>query len=181
MAKSVKKMGAKAERLIEQGDEADKKIRSCQASVASANNQVAAARRRLAAASEKDEAGNPRGDIVRARLELNRAEAELETSQRALSDAHGDAARIEQAKGVHVREIESHNRAERSNLEKLRSLRWKAFGNHAASLAQGMADRLNKAEDARIELLRSMGMDAVSDYVAIDSDGADSSGWRQER
>lgn len=178
MAKSFKEIGKKAEALIEQGKEADKKVQSCQARVASSNSRVVAARRQLAAASETDSEGHPVGDVGRARAQLSMAENQLAASQRALSSARGDAERIRQQKNAHVQEIEKHNQVERSNLEKLRSLRSGAFGADSAALTEGMALRLNEAEDARVALLRSMGIEVTPDHVAIGSNGGTDSGWR---
>ena len=178
MAKSFKEIGEKAEVLIEQGKEADQKVQTCQARVASSNSRVAAARRQLAAASETDEEGNPVGDVEQARAQLSMAENQLAASQRALSSARGDADRVRQQKNAHVQEIERHNQAERSNLEKLRRLREGAFGANSAALTEGMAQRLNEAEDARVALLRSMGIDATPDHVAVGSKGGTDSGWR---
>ena len=178
MAKSFKEIGKKAEALIEQGKEADQKVQSCQARVASSNSRVAAARRQLAAASETDEEGNPVGDVEQARAQLSMAENQLAASQRALSSARGDADRVRQQKNAHVQEIERHNQVERSNLEKLRRLRAGAFGVDSAALTEGMAQRLNEAEDARVALLRSMGIDATPDHVAVGSEGGNDSGWR---
>mgnify|MGYP002672645990 FL=1 len=178
MAKSFKEIGKKAEALIEQGKEADQKVQSCQARVASSNSRVAVARRQLAAASETDEEGNPVGDVEQARAQLSMAENQLAASQRALSSARGDADRVRQQKNAHVQEIERHNQVERSNLEKLCRLRAGAFGADSAALTEGMAQRLNEAEDARVALLRSMGIDAIPDHVAVGSAGGNDSGWR---
>lgn len=178
MAKSFKEIGKKAEALIEQGKEADQKVQSCQARVATSNSRVVAARRQLAAASETDEEGNPVGDVEQARAQLSMAENQLAASQRALSSARGDADRVRQQKNAHVQEIERHNQVERSNLEKLRRLRSGAFGEDSAALTEGMAQRLNEAEDARVALLRSMGIDATPDHVAVGGEGSADSGWR---
>ncbi|MCM1538196.1 MAG: toxin glutamine deamidase domain-containing protein [bacterium] len=178
MAKSFKEIGKKAEQLIEQGKEADQKVQSCQARVASSNSRVAAARRQLAAASETDEEGNPVGDVEQARAQLSMAENQLTASQRALSSACGDADRVRQQKNAHVQEIEKHNQVERSNLEKLRKLRADAFGADSVALTEGMAQRLNEAEDARVALLRSMGIDAIPNHVAVGGESGTDSGWR---
>ena len=178
MAKSFREIGKKAEALIEQGKEDDRKVQNCQARVATSNSRVAAARRQLAAASETDEEGNPVGNVEQARAQLSMAENQLAASQRALSSARRDADRVRRQKNAHVQEIERHNKAERSNLEKLRRLRSGAFGEDSAALTEGMAQRLNEAEDARVALLRSMGIDATPDHVSIGSEGGADSGWR---
>lgn len=178
MAKSFKEIGKKAEELIEQGKEADQKVQSCQVRVASYNSKVVAARRQLAAASEVDEEGRPVGDVEYARAQLSMAENQLAASQRALSAARGDAEQIRQQKNVHVQEIEKHNQVEKSNLDKLRRLKTSAFGADSIALTEGMAQRLNEAEDTRVALLRSMGIDATPDHVAIGGEGGTDFGWK---
>lgn len=178
MAKGNKEFGRRAEALIEQGKEADRKIQSCQARVASSNSRVAAARRQLAAASEIDEEGNPTGDVEKARAQLSMAENQLAASQRALSSALGDSDLIIHQKKAHIQEIDRHNQIERSNLEKLRRLRSGAFSANSAALTEGIAQRLNEAEDARVALLHSMGIDAAPEYVIVGSEGGNDFGWR---
>lgn len=178
MTKNFKEIGKKAEALIEQGKEADQKIQSCQARVVSSSSRVAAARRELDAASETDEEGNPVGDVASARAQLSMAQNQLAASQRALSSARTDADRVRQQKNVHVQEIEKHNQVERSNLEKLRRLKASAFGEDSAALTEGIAQRLNEAEDAKAALLRSMGMDATPDYAVVEGEGSAAPGWQ---
>lgn len=178
MAKSFKEIGKKAEQLIEQGREVDRNIQNCQGRVASSSSRVAAARAQLAAASETDEEGNPVGDVGQARAQLSMAENQLAASQRALESTRRDADRLRQEKNAHVREIEHHNQIERSNLEKLRRLRSEAFGADSAALTEGMTQRLNEAENVRVALLRSMGIDATPDLVSADVGGGADPGWR---
>lgn len=178
MAKSFKEIGKKAEQLIEQGKETDQKVQSCQAQVAASNSRVVAALRQLAAASETDEEGNPVGDVEQTRAQLSMAENQLAASQRALSSIRRDADRVRQQKNAHVLEIEHHNQVERSNLQKLRKLKSEAFGADSAALTEGMAQRLNEAENARVALIRSMGIEAMPDLVPVNGDGSIDSGWR---
>lgn len=178
MAKSFKEIGKKAEALIEQGKETDQRVQSCQARVVSSNNRVAAARRQLAAASETDEEGNPVGDVEYARAQLSMAQNQLAASQRTLSAAQGEADRVRQQKNSHAQEIVKHNKVEQANLEKLRRLRASAFGADSAALIEGIARRHNEAEDTRVALLRSMGIEATPDYVSIGGDGNADSTWR---
>lgn len=158
MAKSFKEIGKKAEALIEQGNEAERKVQSCQGRVVSANSRVAMARAQLAAARETDEEGNPKGDVQQAQAQLSMAQNQLAASQRALSAAKSDVARVNQEKQSHVQTIEQHNRVERSNLQKLQRIRGSAFSHDSAAITKGMAERLNSAEDSRVALLRSMGI-----------------------
>lgn len=178
MAKSIKEIGKKAEDLIEQGKDADKKIQGCQARVAASSSRVAAARRQLADASETDDEGNPRGDVDAARAQLSMAQNQLAASQRALSNAQSDAERIKQQKSSHVREIEKHNQVEKNNLEKLRRLRSSAFGSDSRALTEGMANRLNEVEESRVALLRSMGIDVTPEYVSVGDGGLATCEWK---
>lgn len=178
MAKSFKEIGKKTESLIEQGKEADQKVQRCQARVDKSYSRVVAARRRLAVVSETDREGNPVGNVEHARAQLSMAENQLAASQRALSSARGDAEKVRQQKNSHVHEIERHNEVERSNLEKLRRLRFCAFGEDSVALTEGIAQRLNEAEDARVALLRSMGIDATPDHVAVEAENGVDPGWR---
>lgn len=178
MAKRFTEIGKKAENLIEQGNEADKKVSSCQARVASSSSKVAEARRQLARASEMDEKGNPKGNVVQARAQLSVAQNHLAASQRALDLAKNEAAQVKQQKKAHVQKVERHNAVERSNIEKLRELKSKAFASDSIALTAGMAERFNEAEDIRVALLKSMGIDAIAEYVTVDENtGADRT-WR---
>lgn len=177
MAKSFKEIGKKAEALIEQGNEAERKVQSCQGRVTSANSRVAMARAQLAAARETDEEGNPKGDVQQAQAQLSMAQNQLAASQRALSAAKGDVARVNQEKQSHVQTIEQHNKVERSNLQKLQRIRGSAFSQDSAAITKGMAERLNAAEDSRVALLRSMGIEATAEYVPVDGDGTNGNLW----
>ena len=177
MAKSFKEIGKKAEALIEQGNEAERKVQSCQSRVASANSRVASARAQLAAARETDEEGNPKGDVQQAQVQLTMAQNQLAASQRALSSAKSDVAKVNQEKQTHVQTIEQHNKVERSNLQKLQRIKGSAFSHDAAAMARGMAERLNSAEDSRVALLRSMGIEATAEYVPVDGDGTNGNLW----
>lgn len=178
MAKSFKELGRKAEELIEQGKATDQRIQTYQASVAAAARQVYAARNQLARASETDEDGTPMGDVEQARIELSIANNQLAASQRALTAAENDAARIREEKNTHVREIETHNRVARENLEKLRKLNANPFSSDAIMLTKGMVERFNEAEKTRVTLLKSMGIEATADSIPIDGMISTDLGWR---
>ena len=98
MAKHFSEIGKKAENLIEQGNEIDKKVSSCQARVVSASNKVAEAWRELVRASETDEKGNPKGNVAQARARLSVAQNHLAASQRALDLAKNEAVQVKQQK-----------------------------------------------------------------------------------
>ena len=168
MPKSFKEIGRKTEDLIEQGHEADRQVKSCASRVASLNSAVADAQRELSrASSETDENGNPSGDVAGAQARLNMAKNQLAAGQRALNDAQQKAASVQNAKQSHVAEIEKHNKVERSNISKLQKLQQLSSSSDSAALLRGIAQRLNEAEDSRVELLKSMGLDAVPEYVNI--------------
>lgn len=177
MAKRFKEIGKKAEKLIEQGNEAEREVDVCQKLVTSASRQVVMARTQLAAARETDEQGNPKGDVHRAQAQLNLAQNQLATSQQALASAKGVASRVNQEKRAHVMEIEQHNDAERSNLQALKQLKELAFSHNAEHLAKGIAERLNEAEDIRVNLLQSMGVEATANYVPIESGWNGANPW----
>ena len=177
MAKSFKEIEKKAELLIEQGNEAERIVQACQGRVASANDRVAMARAQLAAARETDEEGNPKGDVQQAQAQLSMAQNQLAASQRALSTAKGHAAKVNQEKQSHVQTIEQHNKAERSNLQRLQRIKSSVFSQNSAALTKGMAERLNAAEDTKVALLRSMGIEATAEYVPVDGDGASVTPW----
>lgn len=177
MAKSFKEIGRKAEQLIEKGDDADKEVQKCQNSVAMANMNVATARRQLATASMTDAEGNSAGNVELAAAQLRVAENMLAATQRALITAQENADSIRQQKNEHIRDIQNHNQIERGNLDKLRMLGLDVFGEESSSLSEGIAKRLNEAEDARVALLRSMGIEASPEYVSYEeTSGASFSG-----
>ena len=177
MPKSFKEIGRKTEDLIEQGREADRQVSSCASRVASLNAAVANAQRELAqASSETDENGNPSGDVAGAQARLNMAKNQLAAGQRALSNAKQHANAVKSAKQSHASEIEKHNRVERGNMSKLKKLQTMAFGGDSAALIHGMAERLNEAEDARVKLLKSMGIDATPEYMNVSEGGGGSMG-----
>lgn len=177
MAISYKEIGKKAETLIEQGKEADRNVQRYQASVNAANSRVVMARQQIEMASRTDEDGNPLGDIESARASLAVAEHQLAYSRQRLEVAQGEARRVTQEKSEHVHEIEEHNQTERSNLQKLRQLRAKAFSTDSEILTDGIAQRINEAEDTRVELMRSMGIDTAADYVSEGNDSSVDYGW----
>lgn len=177
MAKSFKEIGRKAEVLIEQGHEAERIVQSCQMQVASASSRVAAARSQLVAARETDEDGKPKGDVQQAQVQFNIAQKQLAASQRALSAAQGEVSKVNQEKQSHVQAIESHNKIERSNLQKLQRLKDSAFSQNSDAITRGMAERLNSAEESRVALLRSMGIEATAEYVHVDTAGANGDFW----
>ena len=157
MVKSFNELGKRAKELLSEGEEADQNVQACSARVSSAKENVASARSKLADASRLDENGIPEGDVEQARAELNIANNQLQASQRALSAAKEKADRVKDDKNSHIQEIQEYRQVEKSNLEKLRELRSKAFGEVAVALTDGIAQRLNEAEKSRVELARSMG------------------------
>lgn len=177
MAQSFKELGKKAESLSEQGREAGQQVVNCQNRVNALQARVASAHRQLAAASETDEEGHPVGDVAGAQAALYVAQGQLVAGQRALEAAEAEARRVRSAQSSHVRTIEQHNRIERENLKKLDALRHHAFSGDADALLAGIAERINKTEEARARLLQSMGLEASPDYVSAEGLPGNGLGW----
>lgn len=177
MARSFREIGKKAEDLLEQGREADQKLAGCQARVAAARRQVTAAQNRLAEAQRTDENGNASGNVEQAQAQLRMAENQLAASERACAAAGQTAANVRTQKSSHAAEIKRHNDVERANLEKLRRLATGPFGTEQAAASREIAGRLNEAEDARVSLLKSMGIEAKAEYAALPDEGISGSPW----
>lgn len=173
MVKSFNELGKRAKELLSEGEEADQNVQACSARVSSAKENVASARSKLADASRLDENGIPEGDVEQARAELNIANNQLQASQRALSAAKEKADRVKDDKNSHIQEIQEYRQVEKSNLEKLRELRSKAFGEVAVALTDGIAQRLNEAEKSRVELARSMGGSDSPEYISSGGGGGE--------
>lgn len=173
MVKSFNELGKRAKELLSEGEEADQNVQACSARVSSAKENVASARSKLADASRLDENGIPEGDVEQARAELNIANNQLQASQRALSAAKEKADRVKDDKNSHIQEIQEYRQVEKSNLEKLRELRSKAFGEVAVALTDGIAQRLNEAEKSRVELARSMGGSDSPEYISLGGGGGE--------
>ncbi len=173
MVKSFNELGRRAKELLSEGEEADQNVQACSARVSSAKENVASARSKLEDASRLDENGIPEGDVEQARAELNIANNQLQASQRALSAAKEKADRVKDDKNSHIQEIQEYRQVEKSNLEKLRELRSKAFGEVAVALTDGIAQRLNEAEKSRVELARSMGGSDSPEYISLGGGGGE--------
>lgn len=171
MAKSFRELGKKSEELIEKGREIDQKVQGCQSRVAVQTNRVATARRNLALASETDAEGNPRGDVIAAQAELRIAENILASHQRALLAAQNEAKLNQQEKNIQIQEIEKHNQTAKANLAKLSSLDSMSHASNSIDLRQGMTERYNEAEESRIALLKSMGIDVPPEFLSISVNG----------
>lgn len=177
MAKSFKEIERKAETLLEQGHEADKNVQNCKAIVSASNARVAAAYAQLMQASETDEEGNPKGDVQGARAQLVMAQNQLAASQRALDEANRESNRIKQEKNNNISDIQRHNQIEKSNLEKLLELRRDTFGSNAENATKGIVGRINEAENIRVTLLRSMGMEETPEYVSENEITSSGNSW----
>lgn len=173
----IRELGKKAEDLIETGNEAAQEVRDAQSNVVSAQSSVQAARRQLAAASETDEEGKPIGDVAAAQAQLNMAQNMLAASERALESAQRDVERINREKHSAVQEIDGYSKTAKSNIEKLRQLGGRAFGENAAGAIDGIAARQNQAEDAKAALLKSMGLEDSTDRVSGGAGSGGGSRW----
>lgn len=167
MAIKFKEITRKAETLIEQGKVADEGVKSCQFRVDTAFSQVRAAQRALSAAMSADESGDAGSRVHAAQVQLRMAQGHHAAAQRALVAAQTEAGKIKQQKSQHVQAIDQHNRVGKQNLHKARSLQNFAFHSDFRPLATGMAERIHLAEEARVKLLRSMGISASADSTEM--------------
>lgn len=157
----IRELTNKAENLIEQGENAKQRQVHYQQQANSARAQVVSAYARLeAAASETDEEGNPTGDVSGARAEVYAAQALLESAEQGLAEANQQLEGIGRRKMDAVHEIERYEAVEEGNMSKLAELQRKRFGANANAFMADLAARMNSGEQARQQLLRSMGMSA---------------------
>lgn len=177
MARSFQELGKKAEDLIERGNEADRDVQINKANVSAAAAQASHARAVMMSTSETDADGNSNPAYANARTQFNIAQNQLAASQRALDAAQQAARQVRQEKGAHVRELERHNQIERSNLEKLRQLHTGAFAENASAMTREMVQRFNEAENTRVALLKSMGIEATADHIDNQQDSVSGNPW----
>lgn len=155
----IRELTQKAENLIEQGENAKQRQIHYQQQANSARVQVMSAYARLeAAASETDEEGNPIGDVSGARDEVYAAQALLESAEVNLAEANQQLEIVGRRKLDAVHEIERYENVEESNMSKLAELQKKRFGANANAFMADLAARMNSGEQARIQLLSSMGI-----------------------
>lgn len=157
----IRELTNKAENLIEQGENAKQRQMHYQQQANSARAQVMSAYARLeAAASETDEEGNPTGDVSGARAEVYAAQALLESAEAGLDEANQQLEGIGRRKMDAVHEIERYEAVEEGNMSKLAELQNKRFGANANAFLADLAARMNSGEQARLQLLASMGIAA---------------------
>ena len=157
----IRELTQKAENLIEQGENAKQRQIHYQQQANSARAQVMSAYARLeAAASETDEEGNPIGDVSGARAEVYAAQALLESAEVNLAEANQQLEIVGRRKLDAVHEIERYENVEEGNMSKLAELQKKRFGANANAFMADLAARMNSGEQARQQLLHSMGMSA---------------------
>lgn len=173
MVKSFNELGRRKNELLAEGKEADQNVQDCSDRVDDAEKRVESARSELEDASRLDEDGMPEGDVEQARAELNIANNRLQASQRALSAAQEKADRVKNDKNSHIQKIQEYRQVEKYNLENLRELRSKAFGEVAVALTDGIVQRLNEAEKSRVELIRSMGGSDSPEYISSGGGGGE--------
>ncbi len=157
----IREVKQKAENLIEQGENAKQRQVHYQQAANAARSQVVAAYARLeAAASETDEEGNPTGDVSGARAEVYAAQALLESAEAGLAEANQQLESIGRRKMETVHEIERYEAVEEGNMAKLAELQGKRFGANANAFLADLAARMNSGEQARLQLLSSLGIAA---------------------
>ncbi len=155
----IRELTQKAENLIEQGDNAKQRQLHYQQEVISARAQVISAYARLETAeSETDENGNPTGDVSGARAAVYAAQALLKSAESGLAEANRQLEGIQKRKMDAVHEFEKYNAVEESNMSKLAELQQKRFGTNVNAFMADLAARMNSGEQARVQLLASMGI-----------------------
>ncbi len=154
----IRELTNKAENLIEQGENAKQRQKYYQQQVNSARAQVMSAYARLEAAAETDEEGNATGDVYGARAEVYAAQALLESAEAGLVEANRQLEGIQRHKMEAVLEIERYEAVEEGNMSKLAELQNKRFGANANAFMADLAARMNSGEQARLQLLSSMGI-----------------------
>lgn len=156
----IREIKQKAENLIEQGESAKQRQAHYQQQANSARAQVVAAYARLEAASKTDEQGNPVGDVSSARHDVYAAQALLQSAETNLGEANRHLEHVGRQKMETVHEIERYEAVEEGNMSKLAELQRKRFGSNANAFMADLAARMNSGEQARQQLLRSMGLSA---------------------
>ncbi len=161
----IREITREAEDLIEQGENAKLRQIECRKAVESARARLVAAYTRYTrlekTASETDEKDISAGDLKSARAELFAARAMLEAAEADLAEADRQLELINNRKMEAVREIEHYEAVEEENLSKLQELQKKRSGSNVNAFMADLAARMNSGEQARLQLLRSMGVPAT--------------------
>lgn len=177
MARSFKELGRESTELIEQGKELETRVQQCKMQIQSAAASVASARQNFEQASQVDEEGNAVGDVSEANARLAVAQNQLAASQRALQRAQQAVEENNQRKRLQVQRIEQHNKTSRANISRLAALSELSFSENADEVQQGLIERYNEIEQARVALLESMGEKASVESIQVPAIGSTSSRW----
>lgn len=168
----IREIKQRAENLIEQGENAKQRQVHYQQQANSARVQVVAAYARLEAASKTDEQGNPVGDVTSARSDVYAAQALLQSAETNLGEANRQLERVGRQKMDTVHEIERYEAVEEGNMSKLAELQRKRFGSNANAFMADLVARMNSGEQARQQLLHSMGLSASNKNYTTTSSGS---------
>lgn len=177
MARSFRELGKESTELIEQGKELESRVQQCKVQIQSAAAAVASARQNLEHASQVDEEGNSVGDVSEASARLSVAQNQLAASQRALQRAQQEVERNNQQKRLQIQQIEQHNKTSRANISRLAALSELSFSENADEVQQGLIERYNEIEQARVALLESMGEKVSSETIQAPALGRANSSW----
>ncbi len=158
----IREVGQKAENLIEQGERAKQQQAYYQRAAASARSQLMTAYAMLEAASETDDEGNPRGDTGAAQAQIYAAQVQLASAERGLQEAAATLRGIDQQKRETITDIERYTEGETKNLSKLHELQKKSFGGNVNAFIADIVGRMNSGEQARVQLLRSLGQNTTA-------------------
>lgn len=169
MAKSIKELQSNAENLMEQGRDAQNRVQTYTREVLTGQSRVVSAQAALDEASRTDENGNPKGDVMAAQAALSMARQMLAESRNHLEQARAEVRRVNRSKRDLASTLEGYSRAEKSNLEKLRELQKRAFGNSVNAAVENILSRFKLSEKIRVELLRSIGLDASEETESAEA------------
>ena len=153
----INEIKEKAEDLNEQGKNAVQMRNNARAMVAAANIQLSSAQTMLNMARQTDENGNPKGDIFQAQNAVMAATARLNAAQSRLQAAEYKIGEINRKKTETINEIDNYSSKEERNLEILKSIQKKRFGNNTNSFINNLIEKLNKGQDIKALLEESMG------------------------
>lgn len=159
MNKSIKDIEKRKINLIEEGNRALEEVEVC-------SNRVDELKELLKKAEEKLLlAKSTNGDVSFAQRQLTISEKSLSVAQKNLAKALEKKEQNNKDKYELIYEIEDLNNKEKSNLQSVNQLKSKAFGENSYELSTKIVERINQAEKSRIELLKSLGIDAVGKVI----------------
>lgn len=156
MFKHFKEVNEKKELLINLGERANKNIEVCKARLEQLRENYETAKREVQLANLPDSGV----DANIANFKFKVAQKSLAVGERNFDNAVNEGKRVLDQKKVFIKEIEEVNAKERSNLGNLSRLKELDFAENSSDYIDLIKSRIDEAEKVRIEILKSMGIDA---------------------